>query len=180
MITAYVKGDILDRNGKVIKRNEFVEAHSFLSNFIRIMYVQFANLGLAAIRTSGASGNLGTGVNNLRISAAANDPTYGMQIGSGTNVPTLGDNALQTQITANVYHLGTNIFLTNPSSSSMEVIITRSFLNNTGSALAITEIGLVTAATDSGNLYLIDRTLYSISVPKALSIAFTYKIGITL
>ena len=178
MIKIFIKAQLKDPSGRVVRDFDFKEAHSFVGNWIKALFV---TMGGGSIGINNVTGGLTTvAINNgiLTIAAAANVTTNGILIGSGTNPPTLGDYNLQTQITANVYHQIVNFFMNTPSASAMELAINRAFLNNTGSALTINEVGLVAAY--AGANFLLDRTRYTIVVPIGLSICFTYKIGITL
>ena len=168
------------KTGRMVGDCGFQEAHSFVSNFIKALFVVMSQIGITIPDVGGAQRSITTAIGGiLGVSAAANSTTAGIIIGSGTNAVTLGDLNLQTQVTSNVYHQLMNFFMNSSSSSSFELIISRTFLNNTGSTLTITEVGLI-GSSNAGNTFLIDRTLYSVVVPIGLSVTLTYKIGIAL
>lgn len=167
------------KTSRLIRNCRFKKAHSFVGNFLICLFDVATSNTLPIIDTGGTSRSIAWTTVPFQLAAAANGPTAGIQIGSGTNPVTLADKSLQTQITTNVYHLATNVFLNSPSLSSMEMIINRGFLNNTGGNLTINEVGLVAFNSAPYN-FLLDRTLYTIVVGRGLAVTFTYKIGITL
>ena len=153
---AFIGAKIHDpKTDKLLEDYGFKEAHSFVSNFIKALFVYTtASAGFTLFDVGNVARAITAAHNVFNVLAAANTTSSGIIIGSGTNVPTLGDYNLQTQITTNVYHLGVNAFLNSPSNSSMELMINRTFMNNTGSTLTINEIGLVGLTTSTWNILL--------------------------
>jgi hypothetical protein len=176
--------EIFSADGKLIERRPFEEAHSFVSNFMHTLYGLFANatINLGVNTASNTARTLCTAgsYNSLSVIAAANVTAYGIQIGTGTTAPAFSDYKLATQTITNVYHFATTAFLNNPSASVFEIIINRSFSNNTGAAITINEVGLVGYYAGSGDSILLDRTLYTVTVGIGMAITLTYKFTFTL
>ena len=178
---AYIRGTVFNVDGTLRSDGEFKEAHSFVGNFILSLYAAFSATAVTMLSWGNSQlPNTGVNVNPLQVKAAANDTSYGILIGSGTTAPSMSDHALGTQITTNVYHQTVGFAVNSPNASTIEMMIMRSFMNNTGSALTINEVGLVVYNSSTGNLFLIDHTLYTVVVPAGGAIAMTYKFTITL
>jgi hypothetical protein len=177
---AFIGAKIFYPDGTLFEKRDFQEAHSFTINFLKGLFEYMANAAIIAFDTANSSQTMPAQYAPFQLTAAANATTTGILIGSGTNPNTLTDYNLQTQITANVYHNAMNFFINCPSASAAELIINRTFLNNTGSALTINEVGLFGLNSGIAKIFLLDRTLFTIVVPAGLAITLTYKIGISL
>ena len=106
----------------------------------------------------------------------------GIMIGTGTTVVAMTDTKLVTQVTTNITYGASVITAENPNASTWRAAIARPFTNSTGSVLNVTEVGLVSRGYDgsANRNFIIDRTLYSISIPNGATVTITYRITITL
>jgi hypothetical protein len=176
---AELKATIFEKDGKVIEDRGFEEAHSFVFNFVKILFILLSQISTYLTNTNNAFAAASAASTLLAVQPADNVTYYGIQIGSGTTSPAMTDATLTTQIVTNVHHNLVNLFLNCPNSNTMEIIISRTFMNNTGSTLTINEVGLISYMNASYG-YLLDHTLYTAVVPIAGAITLTYKFTISL
>lgn len=171
----------IHRDGKLVKRYPWKRANSLLRQFIQILTVQ---LGLAPIVMTDTGGtatrSLTQSGNNFYAAAAAASTVAGIQIGTGTTPVAMTDIKIETQSVTNVAYGICVVSVENPDASTWRSVVTRTFTNNTGSVLNITEIALVCWGGNTPWFFCIDHTLYSVSVPSGSSVTLTYRITISL
>jgi hypothetical protein len=180
---AYIKGTVFNADGTLQSDGEFKEAHSFVSNFILSLYAAFSATSVSMLSTANSIlPNTGVNANPLKlVGTTAGDVTTGILIGSGTTAPTMADHFLTTQLLAvSAVHQIMSYAVNSPNASTIELLLYRSFLNVTGSALTINEVGIVVVNTTSSNLFMIDHTLYTVVVPAGGATTMTYKLTATL
>lgn len=101
--------------------------------------------------TTGNSRSSGTAhSNNLQLSAPSATTTYGIVVGTGTNLKALADEKLQTQVTTNLAHAATSSGTIGTSGSNAIMTVSRAITNNTGSTFNGTEVALYGLFTASG------------------------------
>jgi hypothetical protein len=169
----------LIRDGIIISSFPWKPANSLLKQFTQLMHIQLSQINQFVTRTSGATLELGPSSDNLLVTAASAQTSWGMVIGSGTTPVTMLDYKLETQLISNVNHGAMTFAIENPDASTWRTAITRVFTNNTGATLTIREVGLY-ATTASTYFFCIDRTLYSVDVPSGVGVTFTYRITVSL
>lgn len=155
------------------------KANSLVGNFMRILMAQFNNATTSGkcIDISNTERSLGSSsyVHFIGGNATTN---YGPVIGTGTTAVTLDDYKLETQVTTNWFYTNTTIGLAT-ADDFFGVKITRSFVNWTGDSVDINEVGLY-GYHPSGWYFMVERTLYDVTIPNNNGTTITYTIGITL
>jgi len=175
-----LQASVADARGKVTAFPER-PANSLLTAFVNLLFIQLAQLTTSIRDTSNTLRNVALNTKNLMVAGGAANTTTGILIGSGTTAPTMADYKIETQLTANVTHGATSLFLDAPDANTYVAAIARTFTNLTGGILAIREVALVVEASSAPAYYFcIDRTLFSEDVPNGLPTTLTYRIYVTL
>jgi hypothetical protein len=174
-----IDGKVFDpKTGRVVEILPPRPANTFLQNWIKSLYSNFSGANLANVTDTSGSANTisGGSYNILGLNAGSTVTTFGIVIGNqvGPTAVTLSDTKLQAQVTANVAHAAMVFSLNAPDGTHYQVIIARTFTNNTGSTLAITEVGIYTKDMNATKYYCSDRTLVSLSVGSGLAVTITY------
>lgn len=163
------------RTGKVIEILPPRPANTFVQNWIKMLYAAMNGAGSLSgcvdITNTARTESYSTWP--LNCAGSAGSTVCGTVIGTGTNAVTLADYKLQTQVTTNITHGAQAFSLNSPDASHYQMIMSRMFTNGTGSTLNITEVGVYTYDSSAYHLML-DRTLFSVSVPNTLSTTLTY------
>ena len=145
----------------------------------------------------------------LDLNDSANDSTYGIVVGSGTATPTANDYNLERQIVNGtgsgqlIYGAhtispapvsnGSNIYYTTTSTPSSGILpvsgnttswqILRTFQNQSGASITVSEVGLISANYFSGNIYYVllahDLLSSPITIPNGGVMAITYTISVS-
>jgi len=187
---------VKDKDGKIIKVHK-QKSHSFVANFLNGLAQLFVqpsqttgNKVYSSVLTNGSS-DYAWG--NYAINAPAGNSIFGIVIGTGTAKPTPSDFELGNQI-ANGTGSGQmeyNAMSFNPSSGTVTISgntsyfqITRTFQNQSGASITVTETGIIGLASNvSGTIeyVLIIHDLLSspITVPNLSILSITYTISIT-
>lgn len=183
---------VKDRNGKIVGRRK--GRNSLLTNFALgfFQYALGSSSGLVAVSgvdTSGAAGYIGatysTGV-MMPASASAGDDTYGILVGTGTNVVTPADYSLQTKIAhgtgaGQLSYAGTSVLSPVTVGSTRYFDITRNFSNSSGADITINEIGY---AVQSLSTYYImmarDKLTSGLVVPNLGTAHVRYRLSATV
>lgn len=180
-LKTYVQAKVMDKEfGHVIREYDKQEAHSFCVYLMRQLYAHWSTVITATNDTGGTSRNLqATGTMNINGAAGAN--TSGIVVGTGTNAVTIDDTKLQTQTTiaGGLTHLNTTMSMESPVSGTIRFVITRGFVNQTGGALDVKEIGIY-AYNSAGWYFCLDRTLYECTMDDDEGMQVTYQIDLTV
>jgi uncharacterized ubiquitin-like protein YukD len=158
-----------------------VPANSLIVAFIKMLKVQMSSLSETIVDV--ANSNQLVLQNNLilQAAAAAADTTYGIVIGTGTTDVAMNDYKLVTKVTTNIAHGAMTFNLNAPDASTYQLLLARTFANNTGSSLGIKEVGLyVIGYTGVQKIFCVERTLYSVDVANGLSVTLTYALTVIL
>jgi len=143
----------------------------------------------------------------FNINDVANDSSYGIVVGTGTTPPTASDYALENQIAngtgSGQLNYGPHTFIPSPSGASQgnsattptaglinvsgnvsSFEIQRTFTNNSGATITVSEVGIYTEtytyATTTVFVMLIHDLLSSaISIPNGSTLTITYTISTT-
>jgi hypothetical protein len=156
------------------------QANSLIQAFIKLLKVFMSTQAETIKAYDGSDISVQSTQNFWDVLGAAAATNKGIVIGSGTTPVAITDYKIESQITTNVLHGAVGFTLESPDASTYVLAISRSFTNNTGSTLSITEVALYSWIAPSSKGLCHDRTLYSVDVPAGLAVTFTYRIYITL
>ena len=176
----WIDGEIRDGQGRLLKKLRPRRARSYVLQFIDILNIVIGYVTLNITDTGGVARSQAPYAALMRVDAGAAITTYGIMIGTGTNAVALADYALQTQVTANITHSSTTISAPVTDGTTRQFDVVRTFTNNTGATLNITEVGLVGMGGSGNYKYMIDRTLYSVAVANGASVSLRYRIKVTV
>jgi hypothetical protein len=214
-----ILGDIeikIEKDGKVLQYGKH-PMKSFVANFISILYGLLKPSGGTALSSStlttspsitkpdGTTANAYvedypagnySGGTPMACLAPANDSSYGIVVGSGTNAVTISDYKLASQI---VQGTGAGQLIHNASSVSysvdtsvtpavLNIALSRTFTNSSGGSINITEVGIIartywkyaTASIVQDIKYLIARdllpTTYTVPNGASANVIITIKV----
>jgi len=174
-----IEGVVFDpKTGREVEKIPPRPANTFVQNWIKWLYIVFSQSGGLAgvIDVTNASRTPASTNTPFRIEAAAGATNYGIVIGNqvGPAAVTLSDYKLQSQVVTNITHGVMSFSLNAPDGTHYQVIAQRTFTNNTGSTLSITEAGIYSYYAGTGNIWCLDHTLISISVGNTLATTLYY------
>jgi hypothetical protein len=181
-----VQVKIKDKNGKVVFVKEKL-CKSYVRQIIDILNCAMGNTTVSTKNTSGGQSNEAVGSYFLRVTAAANDSTYGVQVGKGANgssaAVTISDFVLQSLIahgnTSGLLSYGAvSVGSVAIVGSTAKFTIARTFTNNSGADITPQEVGLV--VSDAINKFLIERSLLQFTIANGQSGTVTYTISVTV
>jgi len=187
---------IKDKDGKIIKYHK-QHSHSFVANFLNSLAESFAQVTISnnnnifsCVLTNGSSDYVWS---NFSVNGPNGNDTYGIVIGTGTKTPTPSDFKLGNQITNGTGNgqMVYNAMSFNPSSGTVTISgntsyiqITRTFQNQSGASITVTETGIIGQMYDISGaiqyaLMIHDLLSSSITVPNLSILQITYTISIT-
>jgi hypothetical protein len=188
-VKVYLKIKVIDRNGKCIYYRRY-RSRSFVANFLRVIYTNLSGVSINNVNTNGNSYSI-TPRDSIVVNAVANAEFFGIQIGSGTKPPSITDNSLSQVITSGtgvgqMQYGATSVTspVINTSNNTGYIQITRTFTNNSGSSITVSEVGIVAYAEgydgQSNQPYLIIHDLLPspITVPNGSSLTIAYDIQV--
>lgn len=149
---------IKDKNGKIKYDSGLVSSNSFVIAFLEHIYCPFDDVAVSIEDTGNTARNVQTptlGNVFLLIDAVDDDDNYGIVVGTGTTAEANTDYALATQIAhgtgAGQLDYGAHSF-TVPSivGSSVDMVVSRTFYNGSGSSITVNEIGIYCESKDTG------------------------------
>jgi len=171
--------------GRLLSRRR-VKCHSYVGNFIDLLYVQFAQSNQSITDTSGVSRSVGISQYNLWAYAAAADDTKGVLVGTGTAANDVAKYALATKIAhgtgaGQLQYGACGIGVPATVGQKRQMTIARTFTNVSGASITVNEVGLVIQGLVSGSTYyfLVERTLSTNAIANTASATWTYTISIT-
>ena len=211
VLEAFVEVEVRDKNGNLIDQRRF-RSRSFVANLLRLLRQMMLRYTVSAsqasfyhgttsaepIDHSGASKSLffctyGGGVahNWLLAGAIEGEDSFGIRVGMGTVTPTPSDYNLATPIShgtgVNQLSYGAvTLDSISISGNTTTLRIIRTFTNNSGNPVTVTEIGLSVrikvAYTDTWAYILIARDLVSpyIGVPAGSTLTIRYILQTTV
>ena len=138
----------------------FITQAPFLDNFLLLLLRRLKDVSVMMKRTSGS--NYESSLAAWTVAAADSNTSYGILIGSGTTAFSFSDYKPETQLTSNWLHSACAKKSTSLSTETgiTETTIQRDFLNNTGSAVDVSEVCIV--ITDgSNNFFCIARKVFT-------------------
>ena len=200
-IRGKIKIVVRDADGRVLDYRE-EEMHSFVSNFLGILYAVFG-LGTSTIEdTSGYLIAMGTGAASagayITIMAGSGVGSYGLVVGSGSYTVGPAVINLAAQIpngtgSGQLYYQAMQAGTLTVSGNTTYFTFSRTFVNNSGGTITVSEIGVIayvsgwtmtnksTGSSQSSDYFLIiyDVPSSAISVPNGASVTITYTIEVT-
>jgi len=188
-VKAYLKIKVTDENGKCIYYRRY-RSRSFVIGFLNVIFTNLSGQGVTNTSTNGTryTANIEDEIN---VNDSSNDDNYGIQIGTGTTTPSIVDSRLSSLITngtgaGQMQYGGVNITgaVTNTSNNTGYITVTRTFTNNSGASITVSEVGLVAwsgnSGTETNQYYLIIHDLLPtpITVPNGSSLSISYEIQV--
>lgn len=181
----------IDKYGNKTMEKQF-KANSIVNAFIALLQAQFlAGLGstISVKDTGGTIRNIYNGnqsYNAMHVNSPAGDTSYGIVVGSGTNAVNINNYQLQTLIT-NGTGSGQLQYGATVINSTFQIVgsdayfsFSRTITNNSGTDITVNEIGLIVNQYINSYKFLIDRTLYTMTVPNTGGKTITYTIKATV
>lgn len=169
---------VRDKDGNIKK--QFTEkCESLLRQFQRFQFSFFAS----TTKNITDVGNTTRSCNNTEKNEAngpSGNDVYGIQIGTGTTTVAIDDYMIETQINegtgaGQMEHQFTSI-TNNEGSSQDYVLISRQFINNSGSSITVKEAGLVTKTADPWYFLLLRDLITPTAVGDGESITIEYQL----
>jgi len=156
--------ELIDKEGKVVKRKEIKNVNSFLKNFAVFLRSTFLFVEETAVDVGGTSRSIygvildekayyGIGLDfildfhNFKLDAPDNDASYGTVVGTGTTAPTPTDYTLEAKIPH-----GTGAGQLDYSAVTVEAVVVdtksvikiiRNFTNLSGATITVSEAGII-------------------------------------
>jgi len=188
-VKAYLKVKVIDENGKCIYYRRY-RSRSFVVNFLRTIFTNLSGQSINNVNTSGGSYST-SNIDNIIVNDGSNDDSYGILIGKGTSAPSIIDSNL-SQVISNGASVGQMQYsavsvtgaVTNTSTNTGYITVTRTFTNNSGSSITVSEVGLVawsgneTFQTNQYYLIIHDLLPSPITVPNGSSLSISYEIQV--
>lgn len=191
-LEAYIGIKVKDRDGKVIVRRR-KKSQSFVRAFNHVLCAQIRqettpNPAIQTKDTSNTTQSLRTASTAFWCNAVAATATYGPVIGTDNTPVDIEQYALGAQCgegtgANQVNHQATSVTYLGVAAGVSSFKVERTFLNNSGSAIAVEEIALYIRTHRVGAVAINVmglRDLYSVSVPDGGGISITYTIRITV
>jgi len=188
-VKAYLKIKIIDENGKCTYYRRY-RSRSFVANFLRQIFTNLSHQSVNNVNTSGGSYSI-VNYDTIIVNNVSNNDNYGILIGSGTSAPNIIDYNL-SQVISNGASVGQMQYgavsvtgaVTNTSTNTGYITVTRTFTNNSGASITVSEVGLVAWSGNfsgqSNQFYLIIHDLLPtpITVPNGSSLSISYEIQV--
>jgi len=183
----FINVTLRDRNGKVIKRIRR-KANSYVRGMIDVLRTQMSQIGTSFVDTGGVSRVSTTNSLNFWTNAGAGVSYNGIVVGTGTNILTISDYALYSQIahgsgSGQLNYGSCSVGVPSTVGTSRMFTVTRTFTNNSGASITVNEVGLVVGCNDdvpTNRYVLADRTRITFSIPNGASGTVTYTIKVTV
>ena len=188
-VKAYLKIKVINESGKCIYYRRY-RSRSFVIGFLNVIFTNLSGQGVTNINTTGGSYTILPG-DAINVADSSNDNRYGIQIGTGTTAPSITDTRLSQLITngtgaGQMQYGGVNVTgaVTNTTNNTGYITVTRTFTNNSGASITVSEVGLVAYSGSSGSqsnqFYLIIHDLLPtpITVPNGSSLSISYEIQV--
>jgi hypothetical protein len=141
----------ITRPDGTLREQQVKKSESYVRQFVDLLMVQMmavSEMLPSFIRdVNNALREVAVSSLNFQATAAANDDSYGIVVGSGNTPPTINDFALQTKVANGVgagqlQYGGVTFGLPTSNLTTSHFTVTRNFANASGNPIAIYEIGL--------------------------------------
>jgi hypothetical protein len=155
-LKVYCLVEVKDK-GKVIYSKQF-ESHSFVAQWLQLLYSMFGLINISLLGNSVP--NPTAFYTAIELNAGSGNQSYGIQVGSGTT-KSINDTGLDSLIpngnSAGQLAYGSMSILSptiNTSTNQGSLNVTRSFTNNSGGSVTVSEVGVVAdVLAFNGNRY---------------------------
>lgn len=152
--------EIRKPNGEIIRVPNQL-SHSFVQNFLYVLYLNAGHIFSIPVRKQDASFmNFGAGNTTYFLTtASATETTYGLQVGTGTSATTIGDYKLETLIahgtsSGQLQYGASTVADVSSTTNTTSLILTRVFSNATAGSITVNEIAIVGSTQFSGTFML--------------------------
>jgi len=180
---------VIDQNGKCTYYRRY-RSRSFVIGFLNNIFSGLSAQGITNTNTTGSQYTV-SDTDGMIVNAGSNNGNYGIVIGQGTSAPSIinynlsifiqnGAGVGQMQYGA----VSITSAVTNTSTNTGYITVTRTFTNNSGSSITVSEVGIIawsgTGTLQTNQYYLITHDLLPtpITVPNGSSISTSYEIQV--
>jgi hypothetical protein len=188
-VKAYLKIKVIDQNGKCTYYRRY-RSRSFVIGFLNNIFSGLSAQGITNTNTAGSQYTV-SDTDGMIVNAGSNNGNYGIVIGQGTSAPSIinynlsifiqnGAGVGQMQYGA----VSITSAVTNTSTNTGYITVTRTFTNNSGSSITVSEVGIIawsgTGTLQTNQYYLITHDLLPtpITVPNGSSLSISYEIQV--
>jgi len=188
-VKAYLKIKVIDENGKCTYYRRY-RSRSFVIGFLNNIFSGLSAQGITNTNTAGSQYTV-SDTDGMIVNAGSNNGNYGIVIGQGTSAPSIinynlsifiqnGAGVGQMQYGA----VSITSAVTNTSTNTGYITVTRTFTNNSGSSITVSEVGIIawsgTGTLQTNQYYLITHDLLPtpITVPNGSSLSISYEIQV--
>jgi len=190
MIETYYRILKHDPEGRLVKDTGLIESHSYVIQFLELLYSFLKSTDVTATDTSGAESVLNDisdleNTKGLAIGGVGED-AHGIVVGTNAGA-TAEDNenyALDTKIehsavgaAGKLNYQATTIILAREVGANVDVDLSRPYLNETGSTITVKEIGLIVKNTTDTKYHLLLRDVVT---DEDVLDGYTLTVGYTL
>jgi len=151
-------------------------ANTWVANWMKALRAHFVFTGYNMTDTAGDNQSIDINYYDLKVNAQDDITTFGILIGSDNTPVTLTQYNLQSQLTTDIHHNEVQVILSPDDPDTMQVTISRTFINNTGAPVQVEEVGLFSEYKLGPKHFMLDRTLLSVQIPTAGNLNLTYKL----
>ncbi len=188
-VGAVLEWIVKDSKGRIWNSGQR-RSESFTQQFLQLLMIQMmpvaSDVGMQLRDTGNTLRTLMSNTLNFIAGAAANDATYGIQVGNGNNAPTITDYVIQSLIThgsgaGQLQYGGVTYGAPSSDATTSQFTITRNFSNASGGSITVNEITLVVKGciVDSNQQnFLVIRDVIGggIAVPNGQTLTANYRI----
>jgi hypothetical protein len=134
-----------------VREQRIKKGESYVRQFLDLLLVQMQGITevspLSLVDTLGLEKEIAQSSLNFECAAATNIDSYGIVVGTGSNLPGIGDNALENQIVhgagpGQLQYGGVAFGLPTSNLNTSHFTVTRDFANASGETIVVYEIGL--------------------------------------
>lgn len=152
-LKAFIRLVVTDPSGRVMSDSGEQESHSFVIQFLEFIYRVFDSVQTAFTATDGTEdqGYLAASDNPIGcVKAPINNSNFGIVIGTDDTAEDNTDHALNTQLTEGVtagkitHNQSIINFAPAVTGGNVDMVLLRSFTNNTGNLITVKEAGVYT------------------------------------
>jgi len=185
MIKTYYQIWIADKNGKIIHRTHKRRSHSFVRQFLQIFYPHTSEIAYNGVVTdiTNATKNIVQNSNNFGMAGGVGDDEVGIVVGTGSTAESVDDYKLDTKIVHGAgggeLQYGNQAFnIPVVGATEVNYVITRTFVNGSGGAIVVAEIGIDIEATSAAANFLAVRDVLpsteSVADGLTLTVQYTF------